>query len=154
MWLLFNAVLVSNVQQHESAYLYIHPLPFLLPCYSAHHRALSRVPCAVTFSLVMVFKIHKILHYISTEQSDGQPNPCQNLRCSPWEYQPVVQICGWGNSCRQYPNLYISFLVYVQMSAQFKRQLHDVMKLIKIIFNYFHVQLPQRAIPFMGLEIY
>ena len=40
------------------------------------------------------------------------------------------------------------------MIAQFKRQLHYFRKFTKITFSYFLVQLPQRAIPFMGLEIY
>ena len=59
-----------------------------------------------------------------------------------------------GKQLKEDPNLYISFLVYVQMGVQFKRQLHYAMKLTKIIFYYFHVQLPQRAIPLMGLEIH
>ena len=39
------------------------------------------------------------------------------------------------------------------MSAQVKRQFHYFRKITKIAFNYFLVQVPQRAIPFIGLEI-
>jgi len=43
--LLCSVVLVSNVQQSESA-IHIHLLPFGLPSHSGHQSALSRVLCA------------------------------------------------------------------------------------------------------------
>ena len=43
--LLYNVVLVSAIQQSESVYIY--PLFVSFPSYLGHHRALSRVPCAV-----------------------------------------------------------------------------------------------------------
>ena len=33
-------------------HLYIHSLPFGLPTHSSHHRALSRVPCAIQYVLI------------------------------------------------------------------------------------------------------
>ena len=45
--LLYNVVLVSAVQQSESA-ICIHTSPFFRsPSHVGHHRALSRVPCAI-----------------------------------------------------------------------------------------------------------
>ena len=47
-------VLVSAAQQSESA-IYIHISPFFgFPSHSGHHRALSRVPCAVQHVLIAV----------------------------------------------------------------------------------------------------
>ena len=78
--LLYNVVLASNAQQKESAYLHICPLPFGIPSYPGHYRALSRVPCAVHYVLIScIFKIHKILHFISIKQSYGQVNSCHSL---------------------------------------------------------------------------
>ena len=45
--LLYNVVLVSTVQQSElTIHIHISPL-FGFPFHLGHHRALSRVPCAV-----------------------------------------------------------------------------------------------------------
>ena len=45
-------MLVSVVQQNESPYMYIYPLPFGLPSHSSHRSTLSRVPCAPQYVLV------------------------------------------------------------------------------------------------------
>ena len=52
VYLLYNAVLVSTVQQNESAiHMHISP-PFGLPSHSGHHSALSRLPCAREYVLI------------------------------------------------------------------------------------------------------
>ena len=50
--LLSNAVLVSTVQQNESA-IHIHSSPpYWIPSHSGHHRTLSRSPCAIQYVLI------------------------------------------------------------------------------------------------------
>ena len=47
--MLYDVMLVSTVQQNESD-THIHTCPpFGLPSHAVHHRALSRVPCAVQY---------------------------------------------------------------------------------------------------------
>ena len=51
--MLYNAVLISAVQQSESAiYMYTYPLFLGFPSHLGHHRALNRVPCAMQQVLV------------------------------------------------------------------------------------------------------
>ena len=58
----------SNRNQHT--YTYIPSLLYFLVIQLI--TALGRVPCTVdNIPTIDVFKIHKILHYITTEQSDG-----------------------------------------------------------------------------------
>ena len=46
---LYNVVLASNAQQNESAiHIHISP-PFWISLHLGHHRALSRVPCAIQY---------------------------------------------------------------------------------------------------------
>ena len=46
--MLYNAVLISAVQQSESAiYMYTYPLFLEFPSHLGHHRALNRVPWAI-----------------------------------------------------------------------------------------------------------
>ena len=55
VYLLYNIVLVSAVQQSESTlhiYIYIYPLFFGLPSHLGHRRALSRIPRAVQSILI------------------------------------------------------------------------------------------------------
>ena len=52
VYLLYNGVLVPAVEQSESA-LHIHTSPLLgFPSHLGHHRALSRVPCAIQYVLI------------------------------------------------------------------------------------------------------
>ena len=54
--MLCQFLLYNKVNQ---LYVYIYPLFFGFPSHLGHHRALSRVPCAIQFSLVINF-IHSI----------------------------------------------------------------------------------------------
>ena len=50
--LLYNVVLVSTLQQSESA-IHIHISPFFVfPSHLGHHRSLSTVPCAIQQALI------------------------------------------------------------------------------------------------------
>ena len=74
--MLYNVVLVSTVQQSESA-ICIHISPFLgFPSHLGHHRALSRVPVLYSrFSLVIYF-MHSINSvYMSIPISQFIPSP-------------------------------------------------------------------------------
>ena len=50
--LLYHVVLVSAVQQSESALLYIYPLIFGFLSHLDHHRAMSRIPCVKQCDLI------------------------------------------------------------------------------------------------------
>ena len=48
VWLLYSVVVVSAVQQSESAVrMHIYPFVFGFPSHLGHYRALVRAPCAI-----------------------------------------------------------------------------------------------------------
>ena len=58
--LLCNVVLVSAVQQSKSAIVYIYPLILEFLTHVGHHRALSRVPCAIQQVSLVIYFIQSI----------------------------------------------------------------------------------------------
>ena len=84
--MLCQFLIYSRVNQ---LYVYIYPLFYGFPSHLGHHRALSRVPCAIQFSLIIYF-IHNINSvYMSISISQFIPPP----PCFPPQYPYVCSLC-------------------------------------------------------------
>ena len=69
--LIYNVVLVSAVQQSESAKLYIYPRFFRFFSHIGHYRVLSRVPCAIPQVLISyLFYIQTVISSINNNSFD------------------------------------------------------------------------------------
>ena len=60
----------------DQLYRYIYPLFLEFPSYLGHHRALSRVPCAIQLVLISyLFYTYWYLSYQSTANHSGKQSP-------------------------------------------------------------------------------